>query len=216
VVHHLLVPQIEKIFEPKFIHDSYACRTGKGTHAAVERLKVFMHRVTKSGRAAAWFMQLDIRSFFMSIDREILMGILEKNIRKELYNNNPQPPLLRGNIEKNTPLNPLFLEGKVPPLANGKTTCKQYGSLNPTLEKGGEGGFFRIHLREEKVWQLRQTFSSYLGHFKYANSYKLTRTLFEKYEYLKDIFTINDDGRLIPLYEPPFEPYCFAYGSTAL
>ena len=49
VLHHLLVPQLERVFEPKFIHDSYACRKGKGTHAAVARLRSFMNRITKGG-----------------------------------------------------------------------------------------------------------------------------------------------------------------------
>jgi retron-type reverse transcriptase len=33
VVHHALVNVLEPIFERRFIDDSYACRTGKGTHA---------------------------------------------------------------------------------------------------------------------------------------------------------------------------------------
>ncbi len=141
VVHHLLVPEIEKVFEPKFNHDSYACRKGKGTHAAVARLRHFMNCVTRGGRVAAWFMQLDIRSFFMSIDREILLGILKKNIKKALYNKiSPRPSLPK---RGKTPLNPLFIEGKVPPLENGETTYRPCSSLNPTLEKGGEGGFYK-------------------------------------------------------------------------
>ena len=37
VVHHALVRVVEPLFERRFIHDSYACRAGKGTHAAVQR-----------------------------------------------------------------------------------------------------------------------------------------------------------------------------------
>lgn len=37
VVHHALCRVIEPIFERTFVKDSYACRKGKGTHAAVER-----------------------------------------------------------------------------------------------------------------------------------------------------------------------------------
>jgi len=33
VVHHALCNVIQPIFEARFIHDSYACRVGKGTHA---------------------------------------------------------------------------------------------------------------------------------------------------------------------------------------
>ena len=37
VVHHALTGVLEPIFERSFIFDSYACRKGKGTHAAVDR-----------------------------------------------------------------------------------------------------------------------------------------------------------------------------------
>ncbi|OKY74308.1 MAG: hypothetical protein BM485_14395 [Desulfobulbaceae bacterium DB1] len=80
VVHHLLVPRLEAIFEPKFIFDSYANRVGKGSHAAVLRLAAFMNRLTGNGRRPGWFMQLDIKSFFMSIDREILFAILRRHV----------------------------------------------------------------------------------------------------------------------------------------
>ena len=46
VVHHVLVDALEKIWEPLFIHDSYACRRGRGTHRAVKRLQAFMRRVS--------------------------------------------------------------------------------------------------------------------------------------------------------------------------
>ena len=35
VVHHVLVEALERVWEPIFLHDSYACRKGKGTHRAV-------------------------------------------------------------------------------------------------------------------------------------------------------------------------------------
>ena len=34
VVHHALCQIIEPIWEARFIYHSYACRVGKGTHAA--------------------------------------------------------------------------------------------------------------------------------------------------------------------------------------
>jgi len=83
VVHHLLVPFLEAIFEPKFIHDSYACRRGKGTHVAVQRLRRFLRRVDRQSRCGGWFLQLDIRSFFMSIDHDILLGILGRHVQNE-------------------------------------------------------------------------------------------------------------------------------------
>ena len=82
VVHHLLVPRLEAVFEPKFIFDSYACRKSKGTHRAVARLRDFMYCASRRGRRPAWFLQLDIRSFFMSIDRGILSGLIERKVKE--------------------------------------------------------------------------------------------------------------------------------------
>ena len=44
VIHHLLVPKLEKIISHKFIHDSTANQKNKGTHFAVARLQKMMRR----------------------------------------------------------------------------------------------------------------------------------------------------------------------------
>jgi retron-type reverse transcriptase len=41
-VHHALVRVIEPVFERSFIDDSYACREGKGNHAAMIRAHRFL------------------------------------------------------------------------------------------------------------------------------------------------------------------------------
>src|SRR5437764_1006997 len=41
VVHHALVNVLEPIYERCFLHDSYACRKGKGSHAAMRRVQHF-------------------------------------------------------------------------------------------------------------------------------------------------------------------------------
>jgi hypothetical protein len=72
VVHHLLVDHLERRWEPRFIHDSFACRRGKGTHEGVERLRSFTRKVTANGTRRAWYLQLDVRGFFVTLDRRIL------------------------------------------------------------------------------------------------------------------------------------------------
>jgi retron-type reverse transcriptase len=67
VVHHALVRVIEPLFEPRFIEDSYACRTGKGTHAGMRRALEFARRFP-------WAVKCDIRRYFPSIDHRILQG----------------------------------------------------------------------------------------------------------------------------------------------
>jgi retron-type reverse transcriptase len=78
-VHHLVVPKLEAVYEPTFIHDSYANRRGKGTHAAVTRLRQFMRQVD-SGQGHGWYLQLDIHNFFYSINRRILWAMIKKRL----------------------------------------------------------------------------------------------------------------------------------------
>ncbi|MDD2365125.1 MAG: hypothetical protein PHN84_03075 [Desulfuromonadaceae bacterium] len=84
VVHHYLVERLEKIHEPIFIHDSYACRTGKGVHAALQRVRDFMRKGTKNGTIPLYALHLDVKNFFTSIDKRILAE-LRDTIRQFLY-----------------------------------------------------------------------------------------------------------------------------------
>jgi len=81
VVHHLLVKELEQIYEPVFIYDSYACRDNKGTHAAVKRLQKFQRQVTKNGHVSAWFLQLDIKDFFTSINKDRLFSMIRRKVK---------------------------------------------------------------------------------------------------------------------------------------
>lgn len=80
IVHHLLVDYLERDWERIFIYDSYACRKNKGIHAAVTRLQKFMRQASANGQYPAWYLQMDIHNFFMSIDKNILLKILTPRI----------------------------------------------------------------------------------------------------------------------------------------
>jgi len=73
VVHHALVQIIEPIFERSFIDDSYANRSGKGTHRALDRCQAFAQRYP-------FVLQCDLRQFFPSIDHQLLREILARKI----------------------------------------------------------------------------------------------------------------------------------------
>ena len=76
VAHHWLVPQLEAVYEPRFIYDSWANRRGKGSHAAVRRLQGFVRQVA-SGQGGGWFLQLDVHNYFNSIHRATLWQLLK-------------------------------------------------------------------------------------------------------------------------------------------
>lgn len=81
VVHHWLVPQLEAIWEPQFIFDSYANRKGKGSHAAVQRLQHFVRQID-SGQGGGWYLQLDIHNFFNSIHRPTLWAAMKPKLQR--------------------------------------------------------------------------------------------------------------------------------------
>jgi hypothetical protein len=74
VVHHALVNVLEPIYERSFIADSYACRKGKGTHAAVRRCQHFARRFR-------YVLKADVQKFFPSLDHEILKALVARKIK---------------------------------------------------------------------------------------------------------------------------------------
>ena len=73
VVHHALCKVVEPIFERGFIHDSYANRVGKGTHAGVERYERFRN-------GTRHVLRCDIYRYFPAIDHAILKTDLRRRI----------------------------------------------------------------------------------------------------------------------------------------
>lgn len=95
VVHHALVQVLEPVFEPRFIHHSYACRTGKGTHAA-------LHQFVRWARATGMVLKLDVKKYFPSIDHEVLRSLVRRAIKDPdvlalcdliIDRSNPQEPV---------------------------------------------------------------------------------------------------------------------------
>ncbi len=74
VVHHALMNVLEPILDRHFHPDSYACRKGKGTHAAANRLQRLMGR-------KRYALQCDIRKFFPSIDHEVMKATFRRLIK---------------------------------------------------------------------------------------------------------------------------------------
>ena len=74
IMHHAIMNILEPVFERPLIYHSYACRKGKGTHAAVQ----YAFKQCKSNQ---FFLKLDVRKYFDSIDHETLKTLLRKLIK---------------------------------------------------------------------------------------------------------------------------------------
>lgn len=82
VVHHLLCNEIQEVFEKDFSNNSYANRKGYGTHKAVKKVKWYTRRGGKDGKHL-YFLKMDIKSFFRSIDKKILWNIVQDKIQRQ-------------------------------------------------------------------------------------------------------------------------------------
>lgn len=76
VLHHALMNICHPIFEDFQISDSYATRIDKGTYAALHRAEYFQKKYK-------WFLKLDVRKYFDSIDQQVLLGLLERRFKEK-------------------------------------------------------------------------------------------------------------------------------------
>lgn len=74
VCDNLLIP----LMENHLINANCACRIGKGTDYAIKLLRQFMTKYYKNFGNAGYFIKLDIKKYFPSIDHEVLYKKLEK------------------------------------------------------------------------------------------------------------------------------------------
>ncbi|NQV12314.1 RNA-dependent DNA polymerase [Candidatus Uhrbacteria bacterium] len=80
VVHQAIVNVIELIFEKRFIYDSYSCRVGKGTHAAIRRLQTFLRKPSANNTRTIYVLKCDIRKFFASVNHETLKKLIIQRV----------------------------------------------------------------------------------------------------------------------------------------
>ena len=83
VVHHLIIGKLNHQFEKLFIHDSYSCRVGKGTHFGIQRIDRFIRQCSANYTKDCYILKLDLQGFFMSISKHILFAKLEQFINEK-------------------------------------------------------------------------------------------------------------------------------------
>ena len=74
VVRHAVMNAIEPTLDRTFIHDSYACRKGKGVHKAVDRYQAWSKRFR-------YVLKMDVMRYFSSIDHGLLKLKLSRRVK---------------------------------------------------------------------------------------------------------------------------------------
>ena len=150
IAHHLVYNWISPIFEKRFIFDSYSCRVGKGTSFGIKRLGHFIRSCSENYQKDCWILKLDIKGYFMAMDRNILykktVDILEKRrnsadfdidfilylLRVIVFNDPTKNCVVRGKKENWLGLpksKSLFFAGKDIGFPIGNLTSQLFGNI---------------------------------------------------------------------------------------
>ena len=75
VVHHALCNVLAPVWERRFIRRTYACRKGLGTHVSCLDAR-------RESARHAYFVKLDVRHYFQTIDHDILVRVVTGMVRE--------------------------------------------------------------------------------------------------------------------------------------
>lgn len=79
------------LLDRHLIYDNAACRKNKGSHFAIKRLRRFMTEHYKNYGKNGYFIQIDVKKYFASIDHTVLKEKLKRIVKRDdvlslLYN----------------------------------------------------------------------------------------------------------------------------------
>lgn len=80
IVHHYIALRLEPLFELVFSPRTFNCRKEKGQLYGINTLKADILECSENYTKDCWAMKLDLKGFFMSIDKALLAGMIDKFI----------------------------------------------------------------------------------------------------------------------------------------
>ncbi len=83
IVHHLIYNEIKDRFYNRFTIDTFSCIPKRGTGTAQKRLEKYAREITCGFKQDAYYLKADIKNFFVSIRKDILMKQIEEHVSEE-------------------------------------------------------------------------------------------------------------------------------------
>lgn len=84
VVQWDIYDKLYPFFDKMLIYDTYACRRGKGSHKAADRLQYWLRQVERKPKKW-YYLKLDISKYFYRVDHAVLEDILARRIKDERF-----------------------------------------------------------------------------------------------------------------------------------
>ena len=85
IVHHLFYNYTHKLFENKFVYDSYSCIKKRGIHFGISRLQHHILSVSDNYKKPCYILKIDIKGYFMHINRKVLYDICCRVLSKMVH-----------------------------------------------------------------------------------------------------------------------------------
>ena len=85
IVHHLYYNYTHQLYERTFIEDCYSCIKDKGTHYGIHRLEHHIREESNNFQDNCYILKMDIKGYFMSINRNILLDEALNTLNKMKY-----------------------------------------------------------------------------------------------------------------------------------
>ena len=83
IVHHYIALRLEPLFEQAFCPYTYNCRKGKGQLYGTNMLRQQIIECSDNYTTDCYIMKLDLRGFFMSIDKCILADLIDRFVEEK-------------------------------------------------------------------------------------------------------------------------------------
>jgi hypothetical protein len=74
ILHHAMMIHMAPVLDRALVADTFACRPGKGSLAAVLRAQQHLRRFP-------WFVKADVRAYFASVDHQLMRGVLRRRFK---------------------------------------------------------------------------------------------------------------------------------------
>jgi len=81
VLHHAVFVQLNPLFEPTFINNSFSCQVGKGTHKGVRELEAALRKVSHNYINHCFVLKCDVQKFFASVNHVVLSDIISMRVK---------------------------------------------------------------------------------------------------------------------------------------
>lgn len=80
VFHQAVFRKLSEFWNKRFLINSYSCQPKKGTHRAINKLDLYLKKVSSNGNYPIWSLKCDIQKFFDSVDHRTLIVLVNRGI----------------------------------------------------------------------------------------------------------------------------------------